>query len=80
MQACKYGTVAEQTRFSMGWLSANQRPQCGNCKHLDEKVNNPGSLAESITFRCREGDFATAKTAFCSKHEDKRHPVKEQDA
>ncbi len=72
MQACRYGTAAEQARFGMGWLSAKQRPQCGNCKHLEEKTNNPGSLNESTTFRCRKGDFATAKTAFCNEHEDKR--------
>lgn len=72
MQACKYGTAAEQARFGMGWLSAKQRPQCGNCKHLEEKVNNSDLPTESITFRCLKGDFATAKTAFCNKHEDKR--------
>lgn len=69
MQACKYGTMAEQARHRMGWLTAKQRPQCGNCKHLEEKVNNPDTLHVSTTYRCRKGDFATAKTAFCSEHQ-----------
>lgn len=72
MQACKYGTAAEQARFGMGWVSGKVRAQCGNCKHLEDKVNNPGSPHESTTFRCGKGGFATAKTAFCNDHEDQR--------
>jgi hypothetical protein len=72
MKACKSGTVAEQSRFRMGWLTSKQRPHCGNCQHLEEKVNNPDTLHESTTYRCQKGDFATGKTAYCNEHEDKR--------
>ncbi|MFG8343267.1 hypothetical protein ACEOPV_04765 [Pseudomonas aeruginosa] len=56
----------------MGWLTSKQRPHCGNCRHLEEKVNNPDTLHESTTYRCQKGDFATGKTAYCNEHEDKR--------
>jgi hypothetical protein len=63
--------MAEQKRFSQGWLNATQRPQCGNCQHSEQKINNPDSLSESITFRCAYGDFATSKTAICNQYEVK---------
>ena len=72
MKANQCGTVAEQKRFAQGWLTPTQRPQCGTCKHGEEKVHNPDSLSESITFRCKLGDFATAKTAICKQYQEKK--------
>ena len=71
MKANQCGTMAEQKRFTQGWLTATQRPQCGTCKLSEQKFNNPDSPNESVTYRCTLGDFATGKTAICNQYEVK---------
>lgn len=69
MKADNCGTWTEQKRHKMGWLPARQRPQCGNCKNKDVSFSMPETAYEKEIFRCKKGDFATAKTAICNEWE-----------
>lgn len=69
MKALKCGTHAEQKRFAQGWLTATQRPQCGNCSNAQHNIKNPDSLSESVSYSCTIGDFATSKSAICNRYE-----------
>lgn len=70
MKADRCGTMAEQKRFTQGWLAATQRHQCGTCKSCEQKLMRLIQF-ESVTYRCTLGDFATGKTAICNQYEAK---------
>lgn len=71
MKANQFGTATEQQLFRIGYMTAKQRPQCGNCKHIDTVFINPDAINESERNRCKKGSFATSKTAICNEWEEK---------
>jgi hypothetical protein len=56
----------------MGYKTASQRPQCGNCKCKVVHFINPDSYCESERYRCGKGQFATTKNAICDEWEAQR--------
>lgn len=43
---------------------------CRHCRHVSQTVHNPDAFNESVSLRCKLGDFPTAPGALCSEFEE----------
>lgn len=69
MKADQSGTSSEQRLFRMGFKTASERPQCGNCKNVNEIIKNPDSFYESLRFECKKARCAIRHNAICNEWE-----------
>lgn len=52
----------------MGYLRANQRPACKNCKHGEERRADRMPPYDTAHWYCKKGGFITTAMATCNEH------------
>lgn len=56
------------SKTRMGYLSAANRPRCGNCHHAQESAQT-GAPNDQWRWRCIKGGFGTSVNAVCIQHQ-----------
>ena len=59
-----------RAKESMGYLTARQRPCCGNCEFVIEAAPT-GAYNDAWPVNCTKGGFGTTKQAVCRQHQPK---------
>lgn len=57
-------------RLACGYQDPKTAASCRNCRHLDRRVYNPDSLAESVQTHCKLHRFPVALGGRCQDHEE----------
>jgi hypothetical protein len=68
MKANQFGTHSEQMLHALGYKTASERPECGNCKHHEYEVGGT-SWSETIRYKCKKAGCAVTKSAICYEWE-----------
>ena len=56
-------------KLGMGFLSANQRHACKNCRHGEERRADRMPPYDTATWYCKKGGFMVSAMAACDQHQ-----------
>ena len=56
-------------KATQGFMPANQRPACRNCKHGNEQSQD---RSDKFSLSCKKGGFYVTALAVCDEHQPKR--------
>ncbi|QPF74205.1 hypothetical protein G8A07_15625 [Roseateles sp. DAIF2] len=62
----------EVAKSAAGFLTATERPRCGNCKHHSMQYVDRMPPYDRAGMRCKRGGFAVSAYAICNGHEPER--------
>ena len=55
-----------------GFIAANARPSCRNCKHVNQRVAERNPPFDTVSWFCKKGGFYTSALAICNQHDPMR--------